>query len=564
MKTRLNYLFIFVLCFALLSCVSGVEELLTAEYLTLTTRESQPPPFNLVKIKRGPTVRLGVEWFNWFEFSVFKEETTANPPLCVIRILCKNDPLDHPPKPLLIRRYQLWIPETSERLEYIKKRERAPLLPCWNDFELQFIPRASEYADYLNDFPKTALFLGHVLTLRATRKSTEWEEWKDARTLELDNELLIGTSRPFKDSEGKRLPQQPKKQDYHYVDFTETDYRTMIEIGVNLFTVKPAQEQYVRGEPVFYIRQAGGNPTLRYPADLFRANYLGPVMFIDEPTIIMIGDTNIHRRLKYFTDAAELIEKRTRLVYSSSGSYGSARLEKSLLDMGINLGDLCLRHYDYPSWETLYETAFYQLKSGAAGIVHEGRYNLEWFNSRIVKFSETAKFKNTEELLKYHYAYLRGAARAFNKHWGTAIYGQCDTNIAPLALTIAYDMGARYLWFWTSDHDHHVPWNEQMELVRHLRHHERLHPRSSIFGPLKKIDVAIVIPKGMFVSLEDLWWVREMDKEGKNESSIAYKRLVKNTLETVRYCLDRRLSFDILPDESEKIRGYGQIIRIKW
>lgn len=556
----------FVLAFWIAGVVSvaAADDYASGEYLVLTTKEHQPPPFNLVEVKRGASVRIGVDWFKWYEFSIFKEETRANPPLCVVRILCKNDPFDYPPKPLLIRQYQIFILETGERLEYVKKRDRAPLLPCWDDFERQFIPRASEYADVLNGFPKTALFLGHVLTLKSVRKSAEWEEWKDVKILELDSELLVGTSRPFKDSEGRRLPQQPQRQDYKYVDFTAEDYRVMIETGVNLFTVKPTQEQFVRGEPVFYIRQAGGNPPLRFPADLYRANYLGPVMFIDEPSIIMVGDTNIHRRLKYFTDAAALIEKRTRLVYNSAGSYGAARLEKSLVDMGINIGDLRIRHFDYPSWETLYETAFYQLKGGAAGIVHEGRYNLESFNKQVAKYSEKAQFKSAEELLRYHYAFLRGAARAFNKHWGTAIYGQCDTNIAPLALTLAYDMGARYLWFWTSDHDHHVPWNEQMQLVKHLRQHERLHPRPTIFGPLKKIDVAIVIPKGMFVSLEDLWWVREMDREGKNESSLAYKRLVKNTLETSRSCLDRNLDFDILPDEPEKIRGYREVIRVRW
>lgn len=542
----------------------GANAQTSGEYLVLTTKEHQPPAFNLVEIKRGDKVRLGVEWYRWYEFSVFKEETRANPALCVVRILCKNDPLEYPPKLLLIRRYQIFIPETGECFEYIKKRDREPMLPSWDDFERQFVPRASEYAGIMQEFPKTALFLGHVLTLKSVSKTAEWKEWKDVKVLELDDELLIGTSRPFKDSEGRRLPQQPQRQDYKYVDFTEEDYRIMIETGVNLFTVKPTQDQFVKGKPVFYIRQAGGNSPLRFPADLYRANYLGPVMFIDEPSIIMVGDTNIHTRLKYFSDAAALIEKRTRLVYNSAGSYGSARLEKSLLDMGINIGDLRLRHFDYPSWETLYETAFYQLKGGASGIVHEGRYNLDSFNRQVAKYSEKAKFKSAEELLKYHFAFLRGAARAFNKHWGTAIYGQCDTNIALVALTLAYDMGARYLWFWTSDHDHHVPWDEQMQLVKHLREHERLHPRPTIFGPLKKIDVAIVIPKGMFVSLEDLWWIREMDREGKNESSLMYKRLVKNTLDTVRACLDRNLDFDIIPDEPEKIRGYREVIRVKW
>ena len=74
-------------------------------------------------------------------------------------------------------------------------------------------------------------------------------------------------------------------------------------------------------------------------------------------------------------------------------------------------------------------------------------------------------------------------------------------------------MGARYVWFWTSDHDHHVPWVEQLALARHLHEHAQTHPRPSLYGPPPQIDTAIVIPNGFFLSLENLWWVRVMDKD---------------------------------------------------
>ncbi len=296
--------------------------------------------------------------------------------------------------------------------------------------------------------------------------------------------------------------------------------------------------------------------------DLYRANYIGPVMFMDEPSILMVGDTNVHRTLRYFSDAAALIEARTRATYEGAGSYGAWALEKALLGRNINLGDMRLKQPDYPSWETLYDTTYYQMRGGGAGLVHEGRYQLESFDKAVERFTGRPRKHTAEEVLRYHYAFLRGGTRPFNKYWGTAIYGQCDTNIAPLALTLAYDMGARYLWFWTSDHDHHVPWPEQIELVRQLRAHMKAHPRGSIEGPPKAVDVAIVIPFGYFLSLDNLWWVRVMDKEGKNEASRKYQRLMKRALDAVHDCFDKKLSFDITVADGRPITGYRKVIQL--
>jgi hypothetical protein len=531
-------------------------------YLVLTAKDRQPPPFESVRITRGLTEARPAGAAHWLQFEVRQRSGNNEPALCALRLLTEGDPLAGPTNAIRLERYLLRIPETGEVIEYRDRHTGRALLPGWADFERQFLPRAAQGSGRQRGLPETCEFLGHVLTLQNARTNVSWEPWPEPRLLVLDRELLVGTSRAFKDSEGHRLPQQPQRQNYHYVPFTQEDYRLMIEAGVNLFTIEPSQEEWVRGEPVFYLRQAGGKPPLRYPADLYRANYLGPVMFMDEPSILMVGDTNIHRTLRYFSDAAALITKRTREVYDSEGGYGAGRLEKSLLDRKLNLGDLRLRHYDLPSWETLYETAFYQMRGGGMGIVHEGRYQLAEFDKAVERFTGQKRAHTGQELLQYYYAFLRGGTRPFHKFWGTAIYGQCDTNLAPAALTMAYDMGARYLWFWTSDHDHHVPWVEQMELVRALRAHERAHPRLSIFANSPKVDVEIVIPDGYFLSLENLWWVRVLDKEGKNDASIKYRRLMQRALAAVHECFARNESFDITVDDGREITGYSRVVRL--
>ena len=533
-----------------------------AQYLALTAKNHTPPPFAVVDFTYGPQEKIGRTSHQWWQIEVRPEPGASSIPLFALRCLTSRDPLTQDRRAIQFARYLLRIPETGEVLEYRDAHTGRALLPALHDFERYFVPRPSAASGRQKGIPETCEFLGHVLTLREVHEGAGWEPWAEARVLNLDREMLVGTGRNFKDAEGHRLPQKPDRRNYTYIPFVEMDYQMMIEAGINLFTVAPNQEQFVRSQPVFYLRGAAGTPPLRYPADLYRANYIGSVMFMDEPSILMVGDTNVHRTLRYFSDAAALIEKRTRATYLSAGSYGAFALEKALLDRGVNFGDMRLMQPDYPSWETYYDTAFYQMKGGGMGIVHEGRYQLPEFDQAVERFTGVKRIHTARELLQYHYAFLRGGTRPFGKSWGTAIYGQCDPAIAPQALTLAYDMGARYFWFWTSDHEHHVPWPEQLALARTLCLHARQHPRPSIHGPPPKLDTALVIPSGYFLSLENLWWVRALDKEGENEASQKYRRLMQRAFLAVHDCFKRDVDFDITIDDGRPIAGYRHIVRI--
>jgi hypothetical protein len=97
----------------------------------------------------------------------------------------------------------------------------------------------------------------------------------------------------------------------------------MVAAAINSFIVDETQFPWVRGEPVFHIRRGGKH--IAYPTDLYRSNYLGAVMFLDEPGIIMVGDKNIHNTLRYFSDAAAVLQKRIRESFASSGNYSAFR-----------------------------------------------------------------------------------------------------------------------------------------------------------------------------------------------------------------------------------------------
>lgn len=526
--------------------VSGIYAVLTAEW-------NVAPPFQGVILSYGPGERERV----WWQLEVKKE--FSSPPMMVLRGLTDRDPLVGG---AAFERYILKLPDTGEVLEYRDKHTGRSLLPAWKDFDRWFVPQAGEGSLKDQGMPQTLLYLGHTLTLLRVEKGRAWEEWGNVKRLDLDRELLVGTGRNFRDAEGRRLPQTPTRQNYTYVPFVREEYPVMIEAGMNLFLVSPEQEAWVKDEPVFYLRGAGGKTPLRYPEDLYRSNYIGSVMFMDEPAIILVGDTNVHRTLRHFSDATNLLEQRVRSRYQGTGHYGAFELENTLRKAGVNFGAMRLEQWDYPAWETMYQTAYYQLVAGVAGIVHEGRYQLPEFDSQIAKWTEKARKHTVEEMLRYHYAFLRGAARQTGKHWGTSIYGQADPKISPLAVAMAYDMGARYIWFWTSDHDHHMPWVEQLELARYIQAHAAKNPRASIYAGRPPVDVGIVLPRGWWIELGDLWWVRAIDKERTNDYAQRYARLMRRIHAEIHGAMDRKESFDIVVDDGRPLDGYVRLSRV--
>jgi hypothetical protein len=124
-------------------------------------------------------------------------------------------------------------------------------------------------------------------------------------------------------------------------------------------------------------------------------------------------------------------------------------------------------------------------------------------------------------------------------------------------------MGARYLWFWTSDHDHHIPWVEQVELARTLRKHAAEHPRASIFDAKPTIDTAIVLPYGSIASLDDPFWIGALrDEKTKDQSLKKYHRFMQRVLTAVQSAWDHGEDFDITIDNGREITGYKKIVRI--
>jgi len=534
----------------------------------LSTRTEAPPPFAAVDFVYGPKEPSGrrgpraPKAGQWWQLEIRTNADGAGGPLCIVRGLTSADPLAAREK-VHFARYQMRIPETGGTLEYVDAHSDSALLPAWVDFERYFVPRPSQASHQQNGAPETCAFLGHVLSLSGVYQDASWTDWSDVKRLVLDREVLVGTGRNFRDVKGRRLQPADQSRDYTYTNFTGADYETMIEAGMNLFRVAAEQEQWVRAQPVFYVRSPQGNPPQHYPADLYRANYLGASMYMDEPASILTGDKYAAGVLRHSSDAAALIEKRTRVTFESERPhYGRYWLERLWSGLGADFGDMRLAQVELPVWETYYDTAFYEMKGGGSGIVHEGRYQLKRFDDLVRRFTGEQGQHTVRQMLQWHYAFLRGAARAFGKFWGTAIYGQCDPAIAPEAFTTAYDMDARYFWFWTSDHGHHVPWPEQLALTRKLREYAQEHPRRSLYEPPPKRHKLILLPNGRFATYADHAWLRHLDKEGTSEESQRHQRLMKRLLQAAEECFRLGEDFDIAVDDGRPTKGYRRVVKL--
>ncbi len=526
-------------------------------YVAISAKTDANTPFAALDFVYGPREKAGKRQTNyWWQMEVRTNANQNTSPICIVRAMTTTDPLEKKHDSLTFKRYQVHVPDTGESLEYADARTKQPLLPPWLDFEKYFVPAPVAVSRRQSGAPETCEYLGHVLSLHSITNDVMWTNWPNVKTLLLDREMLVGTGRNFKDAEGKRLPQQPQRTEYTYVPFKQGDYRTMFDAGMNLFMVDASQQQWVRSEPVFYVLTVAP----RFPTDFYRANYFGMAMFMDEPASILTWDQFAQGKIQHFSDGVTLIEKRARVGYDKQ-PYGRYWLESYLAGGGLNFGDMRLAQTECPVWETFFDRAYYVLKGGGSGIVHEGRYNLNTFNWVMLQQDQKKRQFTTEQMYRYYYAFLRGGARAFNKPWGTAIYGQCDTNIAAQAFTQAYDMGARYFWFWTSDHDHHVPWPEQLAFSRALKKHASEHPRPSIFDKPRKLDTAIVVPNGYFVSFDWIGWLHALDNKEGDEAK-KYHRLMQQAYDEVHNCLKRGEDFDFTVDDGKPVEGYKRIVKL--
>lgn len=440
-------------------------------------------------------------------------------------------------------------------VEYRDKTSGGPFLPVF-DFRTQLLPCAIPGSSSEGIFSATGTYLGNGIQLIETGRGRPLSDLGKVTTLTLDPSLIVGTGRTFRDIDEGRITDR----EYTYRPFKPEEYDELQAAGFNFFIADTAErESWIRERPAFYTKY----PVFEdYPSILYRSNYRGCIMFTDEPAIL----TDFSACLRP-ADASNLLRMVVAESIARREAYSPRVLAVVFEKAGVGLGTWDLIQPDVPAWEAVFQAAWHEMEGGVSGVIHEGRYDLAVFN-QILKDRFGPDLELTpEQMLVLHYAFLRGAARCFGGTWGTSIYGQADPAISPLAVTEAYDMGARYIWFWTSDHGHHMPYAEQLALARTLRDHEKAHPRPPIADLLRKAKVAVAFPEG-YIGWSEFWptgiWNNErMDFKKTNEEGVTYGSIVTAALKQGVILARKGVPFDFVVDGSPARKaGYERIIRV--
>ena len=487
----------------------------------------------------------------WWEMIITKPAA----PALVIKALSERVPMVGADGDIgRVDRYQ--VKEGAYRsLEYRDKTLGGPFLPVF-DFRTRLLPRPIPGSTLRGIFAATGTYLGNGIQLTGVGSGRALSDFGEVKTLTLDPSLIVGTGRPFRDIDEGRVTDR----DYTYRAFSITEYDELEAAGFNFFMADSAEhETWIRERPVFYTKY----PVLEdYPSILYRSNYRGCIMFTDEPAILT--DFSACKRP---ADASN----RLRMVVEESimrpEAYGPRVLAAHWKLLGVGLGTWDLIQPDVPAWEAVFQATWHEIEGGVSGVIHEGRYDLTMFNQILKDRFGPGLEVNPEQMLALHYAYMRGAARCFGGTWGTSIYGQADPKISPLAVTMAYDMGARYVWFWTCDHGHHMPYREQLALARVVRDHEKSHPRKPIAELARKAKVAVAVPEG-YIGWSEFWptgiWNNpNMDFKKPNEEGATFGAVVTAALKQGVALARLGVSFDFVVDgEPARKAGYERIIRV--
>ena len=460
-------------------------------------------------------------------------------------------------------------------LEFHDRFTGKPVLPGLGAWQYLF-PKPADGTTQNDLFPQRVEYLGHTYRLTDISDSSESNAPPDTQFLSLRPDVLIG---PPSNTRQKDETRRYDMSDYEIIPLTETDYNEMIVAGINCVRVDAEQVEWVKNRNIFYwgIDAAA----LGYPECLYRSNYLGPAIFMDEPAVC----TRDHvLRPKLEADAAFRKELTPQLAFEAFQDYfhtakydgAPARLCKGLESHpDVDLGDMKFLQQNLYTWETMISSAVYQLSEGdtetPAAIVFEppGRVGTMRTLPEInMTYGCQIPIDDPKNLASILYGFLRGAARQTDKNWGMSIYGQVHRADAFWLQTHAYDLGARHFHYWDNYQLACVPYSEVLALSRNLSAHVESHPHRNLDKLRAAAEIVILLPPGynlghVEMGRGNLWGLGELNLERRNSAGVKYRTVMHNFFTEIERAIRLGVAFDLLWDlEGLKLSDYREIIRI--
>ena len=461
-------------------------------------------------------------------------------------------------------------------LEFQNKFTGKPILPALGAWQYLF-PKSADKTTQNELFPQTAKYLGHTYHLTHISESGESAEPPDTHILYLRPDALIGPPSNTRQTDETR---RYDMSDYELIRLTETDYDEMIAAGINCVRVDAEQVGWVESRNVFYwgIDAAA----LGYPECLYRSNYLGPAIFMDEPAVC----TRDHvLRPKLEADPTFRKELTPQLAFEAFQDYfhtakydgAPTRLCKGLeAHSDVDLGNMKFLQQNLYVWETMISSAGYELSEGntetLAAIVFEppGRVGtMRTLPEMNMTYGCQIPIDNPKNLASILYGFLRGAARQTDKGWGMSIYGQVHRADAFWLQTHAYDLGARHFHYWDNYQLACVPYSEVLALSRNLSAHAESHPHRNLDELHTAAEIVILLPPGynlghVEMGRGNLWGLGELNLERCNREGVKYRTVMHNFFTEIERAIRLGVAFDLLWDLEElKLSNYREVVRIR-
>ncbi len=464
----------------------------------------------------------------------------------------------------------------TEPLEFRHRFSGEAVLPSLGAWKHLF-PRASDSVSSDGLFTNKIKYLGNIYLLEKIEDSKKMTQPVDIKILKLLPDVLIGVPNNTKQKDETR---RYDDSDYELIRLTINDYNEMIEAGMNCLRVDKEQAGWIDHREVFYW--GVGGEQVNYPECLYRSNYLGPLLFLDEPAVCT-RDHVVRPRLRKDQKFRETITPQIVLEefqkYFHKAKYQgnpTALLRGLSARPDVDVGDMEFLQQNLYTWETMVSSALYQLGEGnrapPSAMVFEppGRVGtLRTLPEMNMAYLCQIPVENPNNLTGIIYGFLRGAARLTNKEWGMSIYGQVDRSDSFWFLTHAYDLGASLFFFWDSYRLACVPYNECLALARNLRAHVEAHPYREMNKLKQAAEIAILLPPGynlghVYMGKGNLWGLGELNLERLNREGVKYRTVMGNFFTEIERCIRIGVAYDLFWDiEGYKFPGYREVVHIR-
>lgn len=385
-------------------------------------------------------------------------------------------------------------------------------------------------------------------------------------TITLTPDVRIGFIRGMRDQEGVVLDYW-SQEEYTIVPDGETQWQGDIDAGINLFQAE-SHPSWLWRSSAYTCR-----PFYRFldwPAHLYRSNFYGRAMYVDEPgwhyTYQINTDPSHAGVLTPSQSAAALQAASVAPVWIAAGNYSAIWINERIGD-DYGLGDLWLVEQDYPLWETLWFNAWYELRDAysAGGIVDEDAFTTgfcEHYNAVLGSQIEPS----IENACAIRTAVMRGAARNFDKNWGIAVYTPVEWQTKLDTLPYFYEAGATHFYYWNSSQDSyiHVPWPCQRDYAQQVRTLAAANPDRDMDALLHAATVAVALPDGYTFYPRPLQSVIWLHLERINDFGLTYRQVLHTAAVEVERCLRMGMEFDVVVDDGLlDTTGYDEVVYIR-